>query len=235
MKIAEKFFLTGAATVLSLGMTTAFAASSTTMKVAGKVTVGSCSTDGSSLTVDLGTIQNNPALNQVYPDQKELTLLLTCDAPTAIAIKVQDNSPTDKPTTSLGFINGLNSFFATPDSFYGLQDKATGKKIGAYLVGFDGIRVDDGAGVIGGYNEVALSTDGKNWSTANRNAGFSFTGSVRPYVTPVTLSGGVPSAIPGTTFEIPITIFSTILKDRLPASLENLAVDGSATFEVIYL
>jgi hypothetical protein len=105
--------------------------------------------------------------------------------------------------------------------------KVLEKNIGAYLIGFDVISVDHGT-----ETGVARSADGKNWSTDGMRAGYMFTGSTRSYIT-AAANGSVDMR--GTAFDIPVTIISNLIKDRLPTSAENLAVDGSATFQVTYL
>ena len=230
MKISNKLLVT---TIHSLSVASAFADQSASMKVSGAVTAGSCTTDDSQLSVNFGPV--TPLVEAdgntiLVGNTGALKLVVTCTAPTAITIKAHDDNSTDKPTTRVQFYFGSFGPILSTDNFYGLIDSTSGKNIGAYALGIDGGKIVGVTGI-----DVLNSPDGKtDWNKVGAgSSGTHLVSNSRPYF--MFATPGTTTSVESTSFSLDFSLSATALKDRLPANVENVVMDGAATFEIIRL
>lgn len=196
-----------------------FSASSVDLAVNGLIIPAACTPVlSSSGVVDFGKISQqdlNQDRNTRLPS-RDLELTLGCNGPVRFALRMRDNR--DGTAT-------VNSEF-----YYGLNLDPSGNRIGLYSVIFDPTRTQaDGASDIYG---TESTTGGVAWRGANRNP---IDIGARSYLGFTNINGSTagPSAL--------TNLNSTLKLDAVLNAKQNLdlstevALDGSATLEVIYL
>lgn len=192
-----------------------FAASSVDLSVKGSITPSACTpllSNGG--VVDHGKISAqdlNPNGNTVLP-QASLQLSLTCEAATLVAVRGKDNRAGTSAEPDFGLPN------------YGLGLAAGDKKIGWYTLKMGDTSAD------GVPRVVIESMDGQTWLDAYSaiwQPGWLRTVNGADNANPVPL--------PLTTFKTEVLINTTLTARReLPVN-DEILIDGSATFDVVYL
>ncbi len=221
------------APLLGLCMASAMAAPAADLQVAGKVLASACTLDaGSSADFELD-FDFDPAL----PDRefvlskasKQIAVTVVCGGDTAVALKVRDNGGS-KLGIPMDFRYGSAPTIISvlPDNYQSLQNADNGKLIGAMLVGYRFIRVDDKIN-----NIYINSGDGETWNFASEIASFALSSSSAPYVT-ASSSITFPTPASGRKFEFPVHVAATVLTSEAPATA-SFSVGGSITMELITL
>ncbi|MGX5089140.1 DUF1120 domain-containing protein [Enterobacter sp. UPMP2052] len=196
------------------------AADSATLSVKGKIIPSSCNLAASTESVDFGTIPvsslTKDANMQVAPS---VTLNLSCDASTAVAIQLMDNRSASAETAA-----ELNqSGNITDAALLGLGTDSKNNKIGAFTLQLTGATMD------GNSKFTALgSNDKATWSQLHadleRNEYFS-----------LALNSGATSPDPITTASFTMLPVALLKKGDQYPSGEVVNLDGNITFSVVYL
>lgn len=221
------------ASVLALSMASAFAASSTDLKVTGKITTAACSVQaglGGNLIVFDDRIPN-PDPSGFTPLFKANTnsVEVKCPSPTSVKLRIVDNHASAKPGVAMPFKNddGSQRFTLDPSHYYGLIDSNTGQSVGAFTIavlpGFADSKL--------GY-PIAQSTDGQNWDVPLIFPGSpladSYINGSLPYLTMVTTRFS-DTPVSASYFQFGITAAATLSPNT---HTQNIALDGSVTVEV---
>lgn len=199
--------------------TWAFCASSVELAVAGLITPAACTPVLSSNgVVDFGKISQQD-LNQdrgTRLPSRDLELTLSCNGPVRVALRMRDNR--DGTAT-------VNS-----EIYYGLNLDPSGNRIGLYSVIFDPARTQ-----VDGISEVygtESTTNGMAWRSANRNP---IDIGARSYLGFTDIGGSTAGPAAFTSLNSTLKLEAVLnAKQNLDLSTE-VALDGSATLEVIYL
>ena len=229
MKLQIKLIVISA---LALSINSAFAADTATMKVTGTLVAPSCDvTMNGKDTADFGSIprsslsatNNSPLTGK----SQSLSVKVTCQANTAIAIKTSDANGTNKPTDARSFDFDGTSVSLPSNQYYNLGKASNDKPIGAYAIKIGTVAVIDGAGDAPAA-KLRTGVDKENLSDATGPVYFDVNA---PVISP---ANAASQSIPGTSFTFPLTVAGNIsATDTLPN--EVLTLDGNASIEVIYL
>lgn len=213
----------------ALALTThaATAANSVDLRVTGNITPASCSISMSGNTFDLGTLDagklTEPTRNPL-PRTAPSTMTIQCNAPTQVAFKTHDNRRASIPTT-----------LPSKVFYYGLGFDAQNAPIGSYelVVLTPSIRVDGQEG-----NIKWSTTDGVNWGVNSING----LDNLSPYseineIYSLDLASNqnhLPPT-PATSMSMDISVEAYIEAMSTLDTSQEIAIDGSATIELIYL
>lgn len=225
------------ASVLALAASSAFADTSTSLKVAGKILTAPCNIqDSSNLNASFSpTGADDGASGDFLPlrFQASLNLRVKCDADTAIAVKISDNHGANKPGTVIPFnVNGQQPSLQ-PNNYFGLVDLANGNSVGAFTMFIGNPDVDSESNV-----PLLQSPDGNsNWTRltgADTVFGGGYPDNTQPYLAAIDRNtlGSTPTPFKGKNFAFNMRVGGTLIKGTYNPN-EDLKVDGGVTFEVI--
>ncbi|MFL9923147.1 DUF1120 domain-containing protein [Herbaspirillum lusitanum] len=205
---------TVAATAFAMFTCAAYAADTAELKVKGVIKPAACtpSFSGGGV-IDYGVIPASSLKADAYTTlpTKEVNLSITCDAAVKVAFKAKDNRANS-------VVSGIVS---EAEANFGLGTVA-GKNVGGYIINISRASTVDGAAA----NNIYSLDSGKSWSNGagnvwNNGALFGFS------------TGSQPMSTKQLNAKLNVT---TVLNK--PANLpltQEVPLDGSATFEVIYL
>lgn len=211
-----------AAFLFAAASSAAFAADTVDLSVKGLIKPSACDiTFAGGNTIDYGTITANTlsATAATQLPTKFLSTAVTCPSAIKIAVKVIDGRRGTATTNDLGMPN-----YAAPGKYYGFG----GQKLGAYALRLSPYNSIDGtnAARITSYNA------GQNWA-ANMTDMF-VTGDGTIIASLSTSGTNAPSA--GKTFNFGFDVYAALeTTANLPALTSDIALDGQATFSVVYL
>lgn len=198
---------------------TAFAASTADLRITGTIVPAACTpTFAGGGIVNFGKISASD-LSESEPTKlshRHVGLTIACDAPTQFALRAIDNVP---------------STVHTPDSWrFGLGLADGGEKIGWYYVDVETASVTlDGAAA----NDRLVSTDqGATWLTPRNPNGVSLGANVLGGWIK-TASDTSPSMV--TNASMQVRIGAEIAPTASLPTADEIALNGHATFEVVYL
>jgi hypothetical protein len=226
--IGQKYYV---ATSLMLASVCCQAASTATLVVIGKVEPSSCTltlTGGGSVDfqtmsmVLLHSYEKRNGVAFVVPS-KTVPLVVTCPAPTAIALNLVDNEASSKATID------------TNDAYYYGLGLAGTKQVGAYSVNFSNLRIGASGipGVPQGFlTRAATDTTGGWTPTATTSASSLF----NPATSLGFRVGGAetsPSALTSISGTLQITPLLLVTTAEASVATYNLA--GSATLSLLYI
>lgn len=221
------------ASTLMLGMASAYAASSSNLKVAGKIVTSPCQIDTSSVAPfdfsKLPPINSGKYIAYEFP-RSSIYAAVVCQDPTTVAMKITDDNPASNPGVDLifGFPGNQIATGVDSDKYFGLKDDSNGgASIGAFVVQYQNPATD-----LGQTSNSANSSDAKNWTNVVSSGLWNYPSNRAPYV--MASSSSTPTPIAATRFEFPLRIAATIIKDRLSPD-SNTSVSGSVTLEFVYL
>ncbi|MFC3814996.1 DUF1120 domain-containing protein [Lysobacter sp. GCM10012299] len=198
----------------------AFAADTVDLSVTGTIIPASCTpTLSGGSTIDLGQIStaNLSAASATSIPEQSVTLSIHCPTATSFAIRAQDNRA---GSASNGGAN-----------FYGLGSAPGGEKIGYYSLGVRGSTTTVDGGALG--QGLTSSDGGTTWSAQGTG---DFWGTLPDGSKIFAFSksaGAVPSAIQDAAVTMRV-VPSIAPRNGLPAS-DDITIDGSVTFEMVYL
>ncbi|WP_422422273.1 DUF1120 domain-containing protein [Pseudomonas sp. GZD-222] len=198
---------------LVLGAAAAQAADSVELTITGEIVPAACVPTLSTANLDFGKIpvESLKKTTTTNLSGKLVTLILSCDGPAKVAFQTIDNRSGTAITGGTGV--------------YGL-DEASGKiKIGEYAILWTSVTGDGADRYLHG------SVDkGSNWTSLSGGAEIT-TSSI--YGIADTESATEPGAYSAQTFEFQVVV-TIAPADSLPIT-SDITLDGSVTFEVVYL
>lgn len=214
-----KSILAFAALAASLISGAAVAGPTTQLKVVGTIKPPACAPSFSAGgVIDYGTIPSGSLTAGQYKTlpSKTVTFSISCDAMVKTALKVTDNRTASAVPEATGY--GTNFT-------YGLGSVA-GKNVGGYTINMEASSVSvDGASA-----GLMFSTDGNQTWTATNGAGTFGKDRSWSWGSSGTSTPGAYKNIVGT-----VNVVAYLNKpENLPLS-QDIPLDGSATFEVVYL
>jgi hypothetical protein len=226
--IGQKYYV---ATSLMLASVCCQAASTATLTIIGKVEPSSCTltlTGGGSVDflsmsmVVLHTYEKRNAVAFVLPP-KTVPLVVSCPAPTAIALNLVDNEAASKPVID------------TNDAYYYGLGLAGTSKVGAYSVNFSNLRIGVSGipGVPQGFLTRAATLATGAWTataTATASTLFNPAASLGFRVGGTETSPSALTSITGTLQITPLLLIATA-----EASLATYSLAGSATLSLLYI
>ncbi|WP_034295414.1 DUF1120 domain-containing protein [Herbaspirillum sp. RV1423] len=192
------------------------AADTAELKVKGVIKPSACTpTLTASGVVDYGTMTASTLKPGIYTTlpEKQVSMTVTCDAHTKVALLFTDNRAATRVTGIVGSTERFN---------FGLGSVA-GKNIGGYTIKFDSSTTIDGVTVANLHSTDA----GATWSTNTAYA--DTTGTYMSFAT----SGTTPSA--GKVFTVALNVQAVINKPENLPTTQDIPLDGSTTIEVKYL
>ncbi|MGF6779447.1 DUF1120 domain-containing protein [Paraburkholderia sp. GAS334] len=225
MKFVSKNTLLAA--MLAAASVSAFAADSVDLKIVGTIVPPSCTpalTGGG--VVDFGNIPaaslSQTSFNKI--GSKSMTLSVTCDSPTLLAIKAIDGRAGTAVAGGALYSDG----YVFPDSMgFGLG-AVGGKNVGTYILGVTNTQSGDGTVV----QHMRSDDGGSTWVRTGQvidtlmKADGSRIQSWGPALTPTAY----------TTVSQTFNVLATINKAaNLPALNQAVPLDGMATFSLVYL
>ncbi|AWH33943.1 hypothetical protein [Stenotrophomonas sp. SAU14A_NAIMI4_8] len=217
------------ATALLLAITPAFADTSATMSVTGKILTAPCdisAVSGFDMTIDdinLGEVSQDSYNEASFGGTSILSsLTVTCGAPTQVVVKMSDSFSGKKGADTMPF-RGTN---LGPANYYALIDASTGNAIGGYTMKFSSTQAGISA------QDAILSADGENGWAVGTNG---YLDNGKPYLA---------SAVQGTTTVATTNsagtlygfrVYPTLFKGSDLPTTGNVDISGSATFEIVSL
>lgn len=212
---------------LALATDAALSANSTELRVTGSITPSSCSISMSANTFDLGALDagklTEPNRNPL-PRTAPSTMTIQCIAPTQVAFKTHDNRRASIPPS-----------LPSKVFYYGLGFDSQNAPIGSYelVVLTPSIRVDGQEG-----NIKWSTTDGANWGVNSVNG----LDNLSPYseineiysLDFASNQNHLPPT-PASTMSMDISVEAYIEAMHTLDTSQAIAIDGSATIELIYL
>lgn len=204
----------------------AFADTTTLLKVNGKLTNASCTPElSNSGVVDYGYIHlSTLSATEVNPlDEKKIDLTINCTAPTKVSWDGQDNRSDSKPSPSLKVDNNT-----APDYLlFGMGQTENGVNIGNYIILVDRAPTFDGKeGVLIYHNNDWGETTWRSGSNVQRSDAFSHLS---------VASSGTVEPVAFTTATFKLTIDPSIQDTTTLAITDDTSIDGQATFTLHYL
>lgn len=218
-------------TALSLCMSSAFAAETAVMKVQGTLTNSACTPELSNGgVVDYGMVRLGElsATDTNQLGQKDFSLTINCVTPTKIAFSVYDDRTGTAPNITVK--NGTNASrdVSDTDKLFGVNKTAGGVNIGNYsmFAKEDNISVDGASGRIiysadQGATWAALGVGGIMYNRAPRIVSLAEVGKTTP--------------LAFTTAVLPMRTALAVQSTDTLAITDDTAIDGQATFTLIYL
>jgi type 1 fimbria pilin len=210
--------------LLAASVTTSFqaaAALTTDLTITGEIANGACSIDvgGGNGNVNLGDLANNSlGANGTTITPVVMPLTLDCSAPVFVAFRTMDNR-SDTVNTS--------NFNAIPtNARYGMGNDASGNPIGFYAYNIWYRSHNGGAG---GTVLSAPLPDGSSWASL----GTGITPPVGNYFTVGNTGSSTP--VPLTHLEFELNVKPLIAPVAELNTTQEIVIDGSTTFEVVYL
>ncbi|WP_019451769.1 DUF1120 domain-containing protein [Cupriavidus sp. BIS7] len=201
-----------AAMLLAVASTTAVAAETADLAVTGTIRPSACNVSLSDNgQVNYGTI-SGVGLNQSEATrlpERNLTMTISCDAATQIGMRLSDSRP-NTLATGLGLVNA-----------YGLGT-VNDTRIGGFQLTLQAPTLD-------GTRGISLGRVGTTWTAY---------AAVTPGQGYVTSWGATGTTTPGSysNITVPVSIITAIAaKDDLPELTGGVALDGLATFTLVYL
>lgn len=218
------FQKTAIGALFGLGLTVtsaAFADNSVDLAVTGTLYPDSCSIDLSAAEVDLGRVATStlsPTLNtELTPDSVVLNVL--CSAPTPFALRTVDNA--------------AGSAIDTDATSHGLGQTGDTQNIGYYTLRFDGATLNDDSTAVTGLT----STDRATWTAAPVTApGSAADGPALSHGANYLAfadTGVIPRNITRLNGTLQVNAFIAPLNDL--TVIDDVAIAGSATIEIVYL
>ncbi|MBE4853819.1 DUF1120 domain-containing protein [Enterobacter cloacae complex sp. P40RS] len=214
------------ATTIALITSSAFAANTAVIKVAGTLTNAACTAElGNGGVIDYGYIRmgelSESANNKI--GQKQIPVTISCTAPTKLGFTITDNrgdSNAQLPVDIAGNLNQTTKYYT-----YGVGKTAQGVKIGNYGMWMTGISVDGKAADSIGNNHDWASTKWKKTgiprSDAFQTIAFAETGST------------TPMAITNVNFNF---VTNLVIWDTSTLAItDDTALDGQNTMTLVYL
>lgn len=210
----QSLTLLAAALMLS-GVSTSFAASSVDLSVKGMITPSACvPTLSGGGVVDYGKISAQDLKPNGFTPLPEgrLELSVACEAATLMAVKSTDNRP-GTSAESGAFLKNFGLGLASGD-----------KKIGWYLLKMANATGD------GVPRAIIESEDGNSWIDA-----WDTIWQVGWMRTLNGASGGAATPLPLQNLKVDVIVAPTLADKRSLPITEEILLDGSATFDVVYL
>lgn len=220
-----------AISTLSLAMTSAFAAESTTMNVKGGIFTSSCEISAGGVDFihnDINTATLSPTEYNPTGGAYNSNIKVTCERETSIAVEVIDDYKGFKGTDKMPFnrYSTVGGGTLDPDQYHALIDSDTNQAIGGYAVYF--VEKD-----LGGRALLHRTDDSSDWSIADSYI-FDTT---RPHIAIGNFRNFPNPNIPNSEVEhiFPYAVVATLFKSGdLPQS-RDITMKGSTTFVVKYL
>ncbi|MFJ7316651.1 DUF1120 domain-containing protein [Pseudomonas sp. NPDC098747] len=222
--VMKKFLLLPLA--LAFASNAAMAANSVDLRVTGTITPAACDISLTGGDFDLGAISGkdlSATKTTVFPEMTGKTLSIACSGATQVAFKAIDNRETSTPS-SLPFQGTL----------FGLGTDSQGAPIGAYQLRVyqPSILVDgstgyiktkvDGAGYWGSYGYPSVHLNSYNVSPTL-------------YALDAGPVGGGAQPLPMTNASAGLKMVAAIQPENTLDTSTDITIDGSATFELVYL
>jgi len=228
----RKILLSGAI-ALALGSASfaGQAAESATLSLTGTISPGACDVSLSSESVDFGKIAAS-TLSDTMNELKAIpvTLSVACDAATAVAVQAVDNRTSSAMNAEdIKSTMGITFAALNDQHFFGLGNDSTGEKIGTMLMSITGATLEGSTN-----NNVLTSSDKSAWtmktvsptsSQVVENNGYFALGK--------TADSTTPAALTNASYTINSGIYLK-KSDKYPGG-EEVNIDGSVTFSVVYL
>ncbi|MCG3101474.1 DUF1120 domain-containing protein [Enterobacter cloacae] len=154
------------ASVLAITATSALAAGSVDIKVAGKIQPSSCtpSFPSGGGVADFGTIKVsslNSTSATTLPDIKTVPVAITCEEATRVGVTFTDTRASSSTTTNYNKVFASTGFGSTPEFYFGLG-MYNDKKIGVYALGIAMIGATDQDG--GVLDPIFSNDSGTTWT-----------------------------------------------------------------------
>ena len=204
------------------------AADTATLTVTGTITPSACDVALSTASLDVGKLAASDlseAANDIKPASS--TLSVSCDASTTVALQVKDDRSASAYTLTefATDYNGTSfSSGVTDSSMFGLGTDSASNKVGMLLMAISDARINSATGTL------LSSADKTTWTAASGSYILSKDG----YISVASGSGSsVPASLTTAAFTLQPMIY---LKkgDKYPSG-EEVKIDGSVTFSVVYL
>ncbi|MFJ7311484.1 DUF1120 domain-containing protein [Pseudomonas sp. NPDC098747] len=210
---------------LAFASNAAMAANSVDISVTGTITPGACSISLDTQQIDYASIDYStlsPTESTSLPGVKQATVSILCSQPTLAGFIISDNREgTENSTVDA---DGYNNTTTT----YGLGQDAQGNNIGGYTIHkMDNVTLDGGPGYWVHFNSGVWSSTGggaiiqstpthvQSWSTA--------------------YGAGTKPPTPITSVSALLSIVASIGPTNDLDLSEEIELDGSATFELVYI
>lgn len=202
--------------VTMLGVERAVAADAVDLAVAGNVVPAACIPALSSPSLDYGIIPVSElsASTPTSLTPQRTTLNLTCDAAAKVAVRAIDNR--------------LGTAFAPQSDRFGLGNASDGSPIGWYDLDVDSSAF--GGGAAGSDISLLSRDDGQSWSTLGE-------GLFEMEPGPLYAVAGFASSKPGAfaSYRYDMFVNATVAPTGQLPVVDSIEIDGSVTFELIYL
>lgn len=220
----KKLFIV-AATALALSSMAHAASNTTAMKVSGKIINGACLPSiANNSVVDYGTIllSDLSATENNMLGTKDISLSITCVAPTKVAWSATDNRNDSVAYDLGGVFDGMHAF--------GVGKTTGGIDIGAYkLLTTDGNLMDGAAA------ELLSATNADQFTLLGTpvTAGTAINSISKQYYMLGKKGSNVPEAFTTATF--PLQIKAEIMNTNTLAITDDTNIDGNATITLAYM
>ncbi|MCA1324491.1 DUF1120 domain-containing protein [Herbaspirillum sp. alder98] len=179
-------------------------------------------------TFDLGNLQSTEAASEGVPMERDLAIVITCDAPTRVGIKPQDNRAGSVAQQLLQPRQRLVVDGSFREDLFGLGTSGR-KKLGGYEVIFvPGSFIGDGEQVDTIASRAGIQEAGRSW--IKRDAGRMRSGVVNTWAAPGTLLPGAYTTISGT-----LRVRAMLAPNSELKVTDRMQLDGSITLEMHYM
>lgn len=226
----RKILLTSAI-VLAMTNVAAHAAETATLSVIGSITPAACDATLSSDSVNLGTIAASQLTNDYTVfNPSAITLNLSCDAATAIAIQTTDNRSASAMTSTE--TESDMALVSTDENTFGLGTDSASNKIGTLS-----FAITDGT-TNGATNTTLLvnadATDTGGWSSTTISAASPYLLNKNQYFALAeSADSATPAAVTTATYTMEPSV--ALKKSSKYPSGETVNIDGNVTFSIVYL
>lgn len=207
------------------------AAESATLAVTGTITPSTCNVSASAASIDLGVIAPSTLINNTNIIMgNDVTLNVSCTAPTVTAVQLTDNRTSSAMTVAEATeAMRLTNTGYNDDNFFGLGTDSAAAKIGTLALAVNAATADGKAN-----SGIITSTDKENWNGAALSESSPQGLTKNNYISQSATFGlNIPSAMTESTYNIVSQIM--LKKSSMYPAGEDVNIDGNVTFSVVYL
>ena len=209
----------------------AVAATSATLTVKGSIQPTSCDISLSAASIDFSTISAASLTEPVNSKMgAPLTLNLTCNGATAVAVQTTDNRAASAMTTA-DILSEMKANLGgvANTSLFGIGTHSTDKKVGFLQLSLSEAKLNGTAS-----SNLLTSSDKRTWSSRTVSSAKRFSLEKNGYFT---LASSASSSTPAAATSASYTITPVIVlkpSDGYPGG-EAVNIDGNVTFSVVYI